>query len=76
MENWNLESQYSSKNSLNKSKKLIGDNAKMTGNYQSPAVICSPGYMTSASEQFLKRNDIVEGKFLISVNYSFSVIQI
>ena len=40
-QNLALESQYSSKNSPNNSKKLIHENAKMTGNYQSPAVICS-----------------------------------
>ena len=32
--------------------------------------------MSSTSEQFLKREDIMESKFLISVNHSFSVIQI
>ena len=29
--------------SPNNTKKLVGENAKMTGNYQSPAVICSSG---------------------------------
>ena len=32
--------------------------------------------MTFTSEQFLKRKDIVESKFLRSVNYSFNVIKI
>ena len=32
--------------------------------------------MTLASESFLKRKDIVETKFLVSVNYSFNVIKI
>ena len=29
--------------SPNNTKKLVGENAKMTGNYRSPAVICSSG---------------------------------
>ena len=41
-QNWNFENQYSSKNSLNKTRKLISENAKTTGNYWSPAVICNP----------------------------------
>ena len=32
--------------------------------------------MTFASDKFLNRKDIVESKFLISVNYSFNVIKI
>ena len=31
-----------SQNFTEKFKKLIGDNANMTGNYQSPTTICSP----------------------------------
>ena len=41
-QNWKLESQYSSKISPKNSKKLIGHNAQMTGNYYSSVVICSP----------------------------------
>ena len=33
-------------------------------------------FMTSSSEQFLKRKEIAESKFLILVNYSSNVIQI
>ena len=33
-------------------------------------------YMTSTNEYLLKRKDIVEIKFIISVNYSFNVMQI
>ena len=32
--------------------------------------------MTFTSEQFLKRKDLVESKFLIPVNYSFNVVKI
>ena len=32
-------------------------------------------YMTSTSEQFLKRKDILESKFLVLGNYSFNLIQ-
>ena len=32
--------------------------------------------MALASELFLKRKDIAESKFLISVNYSFNVMKI
>ena len=43
-QSWKLESQYSNKISPNNSKKLIGDNAKTTGNYRSPAVLCSSAW--------------------------------
>ena len=33
-------------------------------------------YMTFASEQFLKREDIVESKFLILVKYSFNLVKL
>ena len=41
-QNWKIQSQYSNKNSPNNFEKLIGENAKITENYWSPAVICSP----------------------------------
>ena len=39
MESWEV---LSSKCSPNNAKRLVGENGKMTGNYQSLAVICSP----------------------------------
>ena len=45
---------------------------------EEPSLIASSNNrcMTFISEQSLKRNNIVESKFLISVNYSFIAIKI
>ena len=58
--------------SPNNSKNLISDNAKMTGNYWSPAVICSPVNDISRMQNFLPAGKkIIIFKYFIESQFKY-----
>ena len=70
-QNWDFESQYSSKNSPNNSKKCICENTKVTGNYWSSVAICSPEYIsqthTQTSAFFLDHFNLCQKNLIVAL---------